>query len=59
MTISDIVALALFMVCWLGYGPLLDVLARRSGTLNDGTALVRRAWMGSWSTATSAWSIAS
>lgn len=45
MTIPDIVALALFMVCWLGYGPLLDVLARRSGTLNDDMVLVRRAWM--------------
>ena len=45
MTIPDIAALTLFMVCWLGYGPLLDVLARRSGTLNDDMVLVRRAWM--------------
>lgn len=45
MTIPDIAALSLFMVCWLGYGPLLDVLARRSGTLNDDMSLVRRAWM--------------
>lgn len=45
MTIPDIAALTLFMVCWLGYGPLLDVLARRSGTLNDDMTLVRRAWM--------------
>ena len=45
MTIPDIVALTLFMLCWLGYGPLLDVLARRSGTLNDDMSLVRRAWM--------------
>lgn len=45
MTIPDIAALTLFMVCWLGYGPLLDVLARRSGTLNDDMSLVRRAWM--------------
>lgn len=45
MTIPDIAALTLFMVCWLGYGPLLDVLGRRSGTLNDDMTLVRRAWM--------------
>jgi len=45
MTIPDIIALTVFMVCWLGYGPLLDVLARRSGTLNDDMTLVRRAWM--------------
>ncbi|WP_339933448.1 DUF599 family protein [uncultured Brevundimonas sp.] len=45
MTIPDIAALSLFMVCWLGYGPLLNVLARRSGTLNDDMVLVRRAWM--------------
>lgn len=45
MTIPDIAALTLFMVCWLGYGPLLDVLAQRSGTLNDDMTLVRRAWM--------------
>lgn len=45
MTIPDIAALGLFMVCWLGYGPLLDLLSRRSGTLNDDMTLVRRAWM--------------
>jgi uncharacterized membrane protein len=45
MTIPDIAALGLFMVCWLGYGPLLDVLSRRSGTLNDDMTMVRRAWM--------------
>ncbi|WP_339914745.1 DUF599 family protein [uncultured Brevundimonas sp.] len=45
MTIPDIAALTLFMLCWLGYGPALDVLARRSGTLNDDMTLVRRVWM--------------
>ena len=45
MTIPDSLALALFFVCWLGYGPLLALLARRSGSLNDDMLVVRRAWM--------------
>jgi uncharacterized membrane protein len=45
MTIPDGLALALFFLCWLGYGPLLAVLARRSGSLNDDMIVVRQAWM--------------
>jgi len=45
MTISNGLALALFFLCWLGYGPLLAVLARRVGSLNDDMVIVRRAWM--------------
>ncbi|HYD27574.1 DUF599 domain-containing protein [Brevundimonas sp.] len=45
MTILEGAALALFFLCWLGYGPLLAVLARRSGSLNDDMLVVRRAWM--------------
>lgn len=45
MTLFDWLALGLFMLCWLGYGPLLALLARRSGTLNDDMLLVRRVWM--------------
>lgn len=45
MTILDGLALALFFLCWLGYGPLLAVLARRSGSLNDDMKVVRRVWM--------------
>ena len=45
MTIFEGAALALFFLCWLGYGPLLAVLARRSGSLNDDMIMVRRAWM--------------
>jgi uncharacterized membrane protein len=45
MTLFDWLALALFMLCWLGYGPLLALLARRSGTLNDDMLVVRRVWM--------------
>ena len=45
MTIFDGLALALFFLCWLGYGPLLAVLARRSGSLNDDMLVVRRVWM--------------
>lgn len=45
MTPLDYAALALFFLCWLGYEPLLGLLARRSGTLNDDMVMVRRAWM--------------
>jgi uncharacterized membrane protein len=45
MTLYDWLALAFFIVCWLGYGPLLGLLARRSGTLNDDMLIVRRVWM--------------
>lgn len=45
MTLFDWLALAFFLICWLGYGPLLSLLARRSGTLNDDMLIVRRVWM--------------
>ena len=45
MTLFDWLALALFILCWLGYGPLLALLARRSGTLNDDMTVIRRVWM--------------
>lgn len=45
MTPFDYGALALFFLCWLGYGPLLNLLAHRSGTLNDDMTVVRRVWM--------------
>lgn len=45
MGVSDWAALALFFLCWLGYDPLLRLLARRSGTLNDDMTVVRGAWM--------------
>lgn len=45
MTIPDGLALGLFFLCWLGYGPLLALLARRSGSLNDDMLVVRRVWM--------------
>ncbi|MDP3803195.1 DUF599 domain-containing protein [Brevundimonas sp.] len=45
MTLFDWLALGLFILCWLGYGPLLGLLARRSGTLNDDMLVIRRVWM--------------
>jgi uncharacterized membrane protein len=45
MTPLDWLGLGLFFVCWLAYGPLLKVLARRSGSLNDDMLTVRHAWM--------------
>jgi len=45
MTVFDWLALALFFICWLGYDPLLRLLARRSGALNDDMLVIRHAWM--------------
>ncbi|KPF83080.1 hypothetical protein IP78_02920 [Brevundimonas sp. AAP58] len=45
MSFFDWLGLALFFLCWLGYGPLLSVLARRSGSLNEDMLTVRHAWM--------------
>jgi uncharacterized membrane protein len=45
MTPWDWAALVLFFLCWLGYGPLLGVLARGSGSLNDDMLVVRLGWM--------------
>ncbi len=45
MTLFDWIALFLFFIAWLGYGPILGVIARRSGSLNDDMLIVRDSWM--------------
>lgn len=45
MTTIDWLGLGLFLLCWLGYGPLLSLLAHRSGSLNTDMLTVRHAWM--------------
>ncbi|MGH7027614.1 DUF599 domain-containing protein [Brevundimonas sp.] len=45
MTLLDWIALVLFFIAWLGYGPLLKLIARRSGSLNDDMLIVRDSWM--------------
>ncbi|RZJ28043.1 MAG: DUF599 family protein [Brevundimonas sp.] len=45
MTTLDYLALGLFFVCWLGYDPLLKLLAHRTGSLNDDMTIVRKVWM--------------
>ena len=45
MTTIDWLGLGLFFLCWLGYEPLLRLLAHRSGTLNTDMLTVRHAWM--------------
>lgn len=45
MTLLDWIALALFFIAWLGYGPILGLIARRSGSLNDDMLIVRDSWM--------------
>lgn len=45
MTTIDWLGLGLFFLCWLGYDPLLKLLAHRSGSLNTDMLTVRHAWM--------------
>lgn len=45
MTPLDWLGLAVFFVCWLGYDPLLRLLAQQSGSLNTDMLTVRHAWM--------------
>lgn len=45
MSPFDWIALLLFFVAWLGYGPILGLIARRSGSLNDDMLVVRDSWM--------------
>lgn len=50
MTPWDWSALALFLACWLGYSPLLHLLAGRGRVLNDDMIHVRQAWMNQMAT---------
>ena len=45
MSLFDWIALVLFFTAWLGYGPILGLIARRSGSLNDDMLVVRQSWM--------------
>ena len=45
MTWFDWAALALFFLCWLGYAPLLSLISRKGGSLNDDMVHVRTVWM--------------
>lgn len=45
MTPFDWIALGIFFLAWLGYGPMLSVIARKGGSLNHDMVHVRQAWM--------------
>src|SRR5690606_35518120 len=45
MSLFDWIALFVFVVAWLGYRPLIRLVARRSGSLNMDMLSVRDAWM--------------
>ncbi|MFC5373935.1 DUF599 domain-containing protein [Brevundimonas faecalis] len=45
MALLDWIALVVFFIAWLGYGPLLRLIARRSGSLNADMLIVRDSWM--------------
>ncbi len=41
----DVLALAVFAVCWLGYEPLLRRIAFRAGAINADMQAIRQGWM--------------
>lgn len=45
MPLTDIAALAVFAVCWLGYEPILRLLSHRSGLSAKDLTVIRAAWM--------------
>ena len=45
MSTIDITALAVFLVAWLFYQPILKRLSRRGGGINTDMTVVRRRWM--------------
>jgi len=45
MSVWDWAALAVFVVCWLGYEPILRRLSHRSGAITTDMQAVRGAWM--------------
>ena len=45
MSPFDITALAVFLVAWLFYQPMLKRLSRRGGAINTDMTVVRRRWM--------------
>ena len=42
---KDLAAFVLFVLCWLGYEPLLKGLTRRAQTINTDLTVIRTAWM--------------
>ena len=49
MSLIDIIALALFTVCWLLYQPAVKHLSREVGAINTDMTVVRRRWMANMS----------
>ncbi|WP_409019173.1 DUF599 domain-containing protein [Brevundimonas vesicularis] len=45
MPLIDWIAISLFFLAWLGYGPVMGLIARRRGSLNHDMLVVRNSWM--------------
>ena len=45
MPLIDWIAISLFFLAWLGYGPVMGLIARRRGSLNHDMLVVRDSWM--------------
>jgi uncharacterized membrane protein len=41
----DVLAIAIFVFCWLGYEPFLRAISKKSGLITKDLSVVRRAWM--------------
>lgn len=46
LEVFDAVGLAIFVLAWLFYEPILKRVAKRAGAINSDMTVVRRAWMG-------------
>jgi uncharacterized membrane protein len=45
MHLYDIIALGVFVICWLGYEPLIKRIRTRGGAINADMAVIRMGWM--------------
>lgn len=45
MSLLDMLALGVFIMCWLGYEPVLKLLSKKSGLIAKDLSVVRASWM--------------
>lgn len=46
LPIADVLALATFILCWFGYGPIANLMARKRPSLMSAVRMFRRGWIG-------------
>lgn len=45
MSDNDKIAIIIFIICWLGYEPILRRLSKKSGVISKDLSLIRASWM--------------